>query len=85
MKAFTFLVAISMVAWVTVAGADELKDPIEILTDDGKTIGQLPAERHYLPFDAVRGDARMGRTKSGQIHVALEGKLCSSTDEGRSW
>jgi hypothetical protein len=67
------------------ASGDELADPIEILADDGRKIGQLPAERHYLPFDAVRGDARMGVTRAGEVYVALGSKLCVSRDGGRSW
>ena len=87
MKALIILVAASMATWVTASTArtDELNAPIEILTDDGKKVGELPAERHYIPFDGLRGDARMGVTSAGHIYVALGDKLCSSTDEGRSW
>ena len=65
--------------------ASELDEPIEILTDDGTKIGQLAAERHYIPFDGLRGDARMGVTSTGHFYVALGNKLCLSSDGGRSW
>lgn len=74
-----------MTTWVTGSTAAELEDPIAILTDDGTKIGEFPAERHYIPYDALRGDARMGVTQAGEIFVALDDKLCSSKDGGRSW
>jgi hypothetical protein len=76
---------ISLFLWAADTTADELADPVEILTDDGKAIGELPAERNYIPFDAPRGDARMGVTTQGDIFVALGDKLCSSSDDGRTW
>ena len=77
--------ALSIFLWAVDATADELADPIEFLTDDGQAIGEMPAERNYIPFDAQRGDARMGVTTQGDIFVALGDKLCSSSDDGRTW
>ena len=85
MKVFFVLAVFGVTTWVTGSTAAELEDPIAILTDDGTKIGEIPAERHYIPYDALRGDARMGVTQAGEIFVALDDKLCSSKDGGRSW
>ena len=77
-------IATAMFGSVGVVG-DELNDPIEILADDGTKLGQLPAERNYIPFEPIRGDARMGVTRAGDVYVALGEKLCCSTDGGRTW
>ena len=66
-------------------GFEELADPIEILDDDGRNIGELDADRFYIPFEAQRGDARLGVTRAGHVYVALGKKLCCSRDGGRTW
>ena len=39
---------------------EELRDPIEILNDQGEKLGQLPAERSFIPFaEGPRCDARL--------------------------
>jgi len=76
------IVTIAILLWAAGTAADELADPVVILTDDGKAVGELPAERNYIPFNALRGDARMGVTTQGEIFVALGKKLCSSSDGG---
>lgn len=87
MKTLVHAAVLGLIALAASAPAqnNELEDPIRILTDDGQRVGQLPAERHFIPFDALRGDARMGITRSGHVYVALNDKLCSSTDGGRTW
>ena len=59
--------------------------PIEILADDGTKVGQLPVERNYIPFEAIRETpewASLGRATSTW---PLGDKLCCSTDGGRTW
>jgi hypothetical protein len=65
------IVTIAILLWAAGTAADELADPVVILTDDGKAIGELPAERNYIPFHELRGDARMG------VHVTGRG-LCGA-------
>lgn len=76
---------VSLPAMAIDRGSDELKDPIEILNDQGKKLGELPAQRSYLPYEGVRADARLGVTKAGHVYVALGKKLYWSKDEGRTW
>ena len=65
---------------------EELRDPIEILNDQGEKLGQLPAERSFIPFDeGPRCDARLGVTRAGHIYVAMWNQLRWSTDGGRTW
>ncbi len=64
---------------------DELKDSIEILDDADQKIGELPAERVFLPFKEVRGDARLGVTRSGHVYVAMGKVLFWSEDNGKTW
>ena len=92
MKECLFLSIIGVATWMTAATAAELETPIMILSDDGTTVGEIPAERHYIPYDALRGDARMGVTSAGHVFVVLfpiessaSAKLCSSKDGGRNW
>ena len=79
------IVTIAILLWAAGTAADELADPVVILTDDGKAVGELSAERNYIPFNALRGDARMGVTTQAEIFVALGKKLCSSSDGERTW
>jgi hypothetical protein len=67
------------------ADADEFEEPINLLDDGGRKIGQLPAERVPFPFDDERGDARLGVTQAGHVYAALGKKLCWSEDGGRNW
>lgn len=83
------LIGVGVIA-LAVSGPDEalgeeLNDSIEILTDDGTKVGQLPCEKNYIPFEGMRGDARMGVTRAGDVYVALGEKLCCSRDGGRTW
>jgi hypothetical protein len=78
-------VALLLLAAAAPADDDPLEDPIDMLDDDRKIIGQLPAERYPLPFDGDRGDARLGVTRAGHVYVALGRKLCWTEDGGRSW
>ena len=96
---FAIPLSIVLLAGAVVSGAagqegaskneDELKDSIEILDDRDQKIGELPAERVYLPdFNNVprqRGDAKLGVTKAGHVYVAMWKKLYWSQDEGRTW
>ncbi len=64
---------------------DDFNEPIDILADDGRKIGQLPAQRDPLPFDGDRGDARLGVARAGPVYAAMGDTLCWTEDGGKSW
>jgi len=88
MNEFAMLLSVALLFLAATIGRaedDEFNEPIDVLDDDDTKIGQVPAQRHPLPFDGNRGDARLGVTRAGHIYAAMGDTLCWTEDGGNSW